>query len=141
MTKFMKLMAAAGLAVSLGSCASSKTQSESPSVVGKWNIVAVEGERVSGAEKDPYIQFGTDNRMNGCAGCNQMMGSYTVDSIKQTLTFDHVGSTRMMCRDMKTEDAVLSAIGKVKAYRTEDGHLILVDEAGTSLLTLEKSDK
>lgn len=141
MIKIMKLMAAANLAVGIGSCATGKPQHETVSVVGKWNIVAVEGVRVDSIERTPYIQFGTDNRMNGCAGCNQMMGSYAVDSVNQTLTFDHMGSTRMMCRDMKTEDAVLSAMGKVKGYRAENAHLILVDEAGSSLLTLEKTDK
>lgn len=141
MTKFMKLMAAAGLAVGLGACATGKPQGGNVSVVGKWNIVAVEGARVDGAEKELYIQFGTNSRMNGCAGCNQMMGSYAVDSVNQTLAFDHVGSTRMMCRDMETEDAILSAMGKVKGYRAEDARLILVDEAGMPLLTLEKTDK
>lgn len=138
---YFKLMAACGASAMVMSCASTKPGSEPVKLNGKWDVIAVSG--LNGpiqAENKPFIAFGENGQVSGNAGCNRMMGIYVADATKQTLSLDQMGSTRMMCRDMATEDALLAALGKVKAYRAEaDDQLVLVDDKGTSLVTLKKA--
>ena len=51
----------------------------------------------------PFIGFDVaQKRIYGNSGCNRMMGSFEADSLKPgTLKFGQIGSTRMMCPDMK----------------------------------------
>jgi len=137
----LKIMTLAGLGAGMMACASSKQKVEEMSLTGRWDIVAVAGCDSVSAEREPFIDFAESGSLNGCAGCNRLLGNYVADTVKQTLSFGQVGSTRMMCRDMQTEDAVLEAMGKVKAYRMENGNLMLTDNEGKTVLTLKKTAK
>lgn len=139
--KILRTMTLVGLSAGMMACASGRQVQEQVSLLGKWEIVAVAGCDSVEAENAPYIDFAEGGSMNGCAGCNRMMGNYVADTLKQTLSFEQVGSTRMMCRDMQTEDAVLSAMGKVSGYRMEKDQLVLTDDAGQTLLRLNKTVK
>ena len=134
-------MAACGVGAAAMSCASPRSADAVFSPEGHWLVVAIQGlDGRPEAEHQPFIDFRADGQVSGNAGCNRLMGAYVADTLKQTLSLDQLGSTRMMCRDMKTEDALLAALGKVKAYRSDNGQLVLVDEEGSPLVTLKKSE-
>ena len=106
----MMAICAGALIVSCGSVSS---------LDGEWNITEVDGQKIS-TERMPFIGFDVaQKRIYGNSGCNRMMGSFEADSLKPgTLKFGQIGSTRMMCPDMKTEQMVLGALDKVTSFQT-----------------------
>ena len=137
----MKLMVMCAGAL-IVSCGSGKNMLSVSALDGEWNITEVDGQQVS-MDKMPFIGFDVaQKRIYGNSGCNRMMGTFEADSLKPgTLKFGPVGSTRMMCPDMKTEQSVLGALDKVTSYRTvtdEPEVIALCDQDGKPLMTLEK---
>ena len=91
----------------------------------------------------PFIGFDVaQKRIYGNSGCNRMMGSFEADSLKPgTLKFGQIGSTRMMCPDMKTEQMVLGALDKVTSFQTVSDKpdvITLCNQDGQPLMTLER---
>ena len=71
-----KYFAAAALACALMSCGTGKNSVAVVDFTGEWNIVEVNGEKVS-AENAPFLGFDKDgHRLYGNAGCNRLMGSF-----------------------------------------------------------------
>ena len=123
------------VAALLSSCA---TANKSVSLDGEWNIVSVEGQKVV-SEQEPFIGFDTrEGRLYGNAGCNNIMASISLDTIKGSVTLSEVGATRKMCRDMKLEGQVLAALEKVSSYRSSENGVELVDARGNVVFGLEK---
>lgn len=138
--KKLSTKGAAILAIVLaGSCGSSKNALQTNALEGEWNVVAVNGKEVA-ADKDAFIGLNLkENRIYGHAGCNRIMGNIQTDKGKAgRLSFDHVASTRMLCKDMDIEQAVLEALGKVAGYKGTEKELTLTDGNGNALLTLGK---
>ena len=112
------------------------------SLNGEWNITEVNGTTLT-TDPLPFIGFDvTQHRIYGNSGCNRMMGSFEADSLNPgKISFGQIGSTRMMCQDMKTEQAVLDALGKVQSYETLSDtkeEIALCSQNGDKLLILEK---
>ena len=109
----LKMMAVCAGAL-IVSCGSGKNMLSVSSLDGEWNITEVDGQKIS-TERMPFIGFDVaQKRIYGNSGCNHMMGSFEADSLKPgTLKFGQIGSTRMMCPDMKTEQMVLGVLDKV----------------------------
>ena len=124
------------------SCGSGKNMLSVSSLDGEWNITEVDGQKIS-TERMPFIGFDVaQKRIYGNSGCNRMMGSFEADSLKPgTLKFGQIGSTRMMCPDMKTEQMVLGALDKVTSFQTvsdKPSVITLCNQDGQPLMTLEK---
>lgn len=118
-------------------CGSGKNALQAGVLEGEWDITAVDGKEVA-AEKDVFIKFDpAENRVYGCAGCNRIMGAFRTGKAGR-LSFEGVASTRMLCKDMAVETAVLEALGKVKGYEGSESGLTLTDGKGNALLTLAK---
>lgn len=131
-----KTMALIGLGALIASCTSTK-QTSSFSPEGKWDITSVNNNEV--ATGMAYIHFTEDGKISGNSGCNRMMGSYTLDKQNKSLLFSQISSTRMMCRDMQTEQAILNALEKTKTYQTDgDNNLTLNDNEGNRLMTITR---
>ncbi len=110
-------------------------------LMGEWKIVSVEGEDVNSKE-EPYLGFDlNEGRLYGNAGCNQIMASVTVDTVKHGLTLSKVGATRRMCPDMKLENHVLAALEKVAGYQATAVGVELTDANGNVLFSLEKNEQ
>lgn len=138
------VMMAACAGMCLVSCGNGQSSLSVSSLNGEWTITTVGGEKIS-AEDMPFIGFNVaEKRMYGNSGCNRMMGSLVTDSLKPSaLKFDQVGSTRMMCPDMNTEEKVLGAINQVASFQAVDGKdnaVALCGADGKVLLTLEKKE-
>ena len=108
------------------------------SLAGEWKIVSVEGQQVT--SDDPFLGFDmNEGRMYGNAGCNSLMASVSVDTLKNTLTLSEVGATRKMCPDMKLEEQVLAALQKVAGYQASNEGVELTDAQGKVVFLLEKN--
>lgn len=126
---------AAMAAALLASCG---TANKTVSLAGEWDIVSVKGEKVS-ADNDAFLGFDVkEGRLYGNAGCNNIMGTLSVDSLEGAVELSQVAATRMMCRDMKLEGMVLEALEKVAGYKAADAGVELTDADGNVLFGLEK---
>lgn len=125
-------------AVLMSSCG---TSGKSVDLSGEWNIVAVEGQSISG-ESSPFIGFNIEEgRIYGNAGCNRIMGSVAIDTINPgQMHLSQVGATRMMCPDMNTEQKVLAALNNVSGFQASANGVELTDKSGKVVISLEKRD-
>jgi heat shock protein HslJ len=71
------------------------------------------------------VLFGADGDLSGSAGCNQYIGSYTVDG--NTIQIGQLGSTMRFCAEpegtMEQEQAFLAALQSAATFRIEGNQL------------------
>ena len=139
-TKFWGVTAVCtgALMMAMTGCSSSKNMPK-VDLAGEWNIVAVDGEKINASDM-PYIGMDVEaKRIYGNAGCNNMMGTLVLDSLKPgVIHFTQVATSRMMCPDMDIENKVIGALNKVNGYaETADG-VALTDADGNTVISLEK---
>ena len=137
-----KYFAAAALACALMSCGTGKNSVAVVDFTGEWNIVEVNGEKVS-AENAPFLGFDKDgHRLYGNAGCNRLMGSFELDTLNAgKVKFGQVAATRMMCPDMTTERNVLGALAQVKGYKKAGkDKMYLCNASNRPVVVLEKKE-
>ena len=153
--KRMKKIVYGAMALCLGwslqSCSSSKNVAGTVSLDGEWDIVQIRGEEIvpSATSPQPFIGFDqAAGRIYGNSGCNRMMGTFSVDSLKPgILRFGPIASTRMACPDMTLERNVLDALQEVAAFEAWKGQaedsiprLALCDEKGRTLAVIKKRE-
>lgn len=128
--------------LAMSSCRTVEKAASLSSISGEWNIVEVNGAKVVLGEgrTAPYIGFDTTTgRIHGSSGCNRMMGGFDVNSVPGALEFKGMGSTRMMCPDMTTENNVLNALGQVKSYKKAGKNkMYLCNASKRPVMMLEK---
>ena len=122
------------------SCSEAKTDAKK--LEGKWNVVEVKGEKIL-KEGLPYMEFDmAQNKLHGNAGCNMFNTTITLDANDvSSITIAPGAATMMACPDMATEDAIMKAMGDVKAVKAgnSESEMILVDQDGNVLLVLSKN--
>jgi heat shock protein HslJ len=92
-----------------------------------WKLTELMGQPVPGPEpdkKEAHIILKSDNRLQGFAGCNNIMGSYELKN-ELSITFSGVASTLMACPDMKTEDALKKVLEQADNYTIKGNTLSL----------------
>lgn len=138
-------MTAMAVALSLASCSTSQKVASLASLSGEWDIVELNGKAVTAAEGQdtPFIGFDTvQERVYGSTGCNRLTGKLVADAGKQTIDFGALGCTRMMCKDMETEQQVLTTLGEVHAFKLlKDGQLALCDGGKQTVMLLRHRAK
>lgn len=139
--KLRKLLVLCCAIVMLSSCKAPKSMAIAE-LQGEWSVVSINNQAVDAQKNtnDVFIGFNTaDASIYGCAGCNRLMGSFDVKAPNGELLLDKVGSTRMMCPDMESEDALFKAMAQVKGYvEGENGQVVLVDENKQPVIVLAK---
>ena len=122
------------------SCSEAKTDAKK--LEGKWNVVEVKGEKIL-KEGLPYMEFDmAQNKLHGNAGCNMFNTTITLDANDvSSITIEPGAATMMACPDMATEDAIMKAMGDVKAVKAgnSESEMALVDQDGNVLLVLSKN--
>ena len=122
------------------SCSEAKTDAKK--LEGKWNVVEVKGEKIL-KEGLPYMEFDmAQNKLHGNAGCNMFNATITLDANDvSSITIAPGAATMMACPDMATEDAIMKAMGDVKAVKAgnSESEMALVDQDGNVLLVLSKN--
>ena len=122
------------------SCSEAKTDAKK--LEGKWNVVEVKVEKIL-KEGLPYMEFDmAQNKLHGNAGCNMFNTTITLDANDvSSITIAPGAATMMACPDMATEDAIMKAMGDVKAVKAgnSESEMALVDQDGNVLLVLSKN--
>lgn len=84
------------------------------------------------------LSFDPRGRISGSDGCNRYLSGFTRS--KASLSFGPIATTRMACTatDGRAEQAAAYAglLGRVSAYRIQDGSLTLFDADGATLVRL-----
>ena len=110
-----KTFIAVCFAALLASCGSTGKMTSVQALAGGWNITEI------------------NNKALG------LTGALKADAKAKTIDFGVLGSTRMMCADMDTEQKVLEAMATVKTYKLEGKDVIkLCKEDGTAAMTLKR---
>ena len=122
------------------SCSEAKTDAKK--LEGKWNVIEVKGEKIL-KEGLPYMEFDmAQNKLHGNAGCNMFNSSFTLDDKDiSAITIAPGAATMMACPAMATEDAIMQAMGNVKAVKagSSESEMTLIDQDGNVLLVLSKN--
>ena len=122
------------------SCSEAKTDAKK--LEGKWNVVEVKGEKIL-KEGLPYMEFDmAQNKLHGNAAVNMFNTTITLDANDvSSITIAPGAATMMACPDMATEDAIMKAMGDVKAVKAgnSESEMTLVDQDGNVLLVLSKN--
>ena len=92
----------------------------------RWLLRTLEGEELELLpETDvPFIEFDNEEAFSGHAGCNRFFGGYTVDG--QMLKMTGIGSTRMMCPEMETEQRFLKVLDDTDSFKLKRTLLYLL---------------
>jgi heat shock protein HslJ len=92
----------------------------------RWFIITLNEAEIGlpeGAER-PYLELNNE-QLNGFGGCNNLMGSYTLE--EDRIHFTEVGSTKKYCPELQAiELSVLEMLGEVNNYGTEGDTLRLL---------------
>ena len=98
-----------------------------------WKLVKLNGEKISvNAEKgdiEPFIALQReDNKVYGNTGCNNLMGSFKVESNygeEGEIRFSQIATTRMACRDINYEQDYLKVLENTDNYSIKNDTLSL----------------
>lgn len=121
-------------------------QSDAQNLIGDWNILTLNGVPIPQTEEAPYLTFNIkDKRLAGMTGCNRVMGDIVLsDTDASAISFDRMGSTKMICHNDTLESAILEALGKVRSYKAiacksdKSSCIALYDENNNELMTLKQ---
>jgi putative lipoprotein len=102
-----------------------------------WKITGVDGQPVvvtDQAREPSLVLHVQDGRFSGSGGVNRLMGDYTLDG--QSLSFGNAGSTMMAGppEAMQQEQAIVTALGRVRGFSISGDQLTLVDDSGRPVL-------
>ena len=139
MTGLCALVALTGM---LGACSSAETDAKQ--LEGKWNVTAINGSAVEQVEKLPSMEFDmTGKKVHGTTSCNLYNSGLELDEAHpSTLRITQAITTMMACPNMEVEQLFLQTLDRVASVKTgaEAGEMLLLDEAGGVLFTLQRAD-
>lgn len=143
MKKVFVALCMTGLVAAVTSCKTSNNAATSTSELnGEWKITEVNGQNITKTKNPNEAFIGFDVAKKSMYGCNRFFGELNADANKGTISFGNVGSTRMMCEDIKTEEQVLKAVNETKSYELKGGKKLTLKSAdGKVLMTLQKRSK
>lgn len=103
------------------------------------HIGATEYKTDPTAHNVPSIQFDSaTQRVSGADGCNRIMGGYSIQKDKLSLT--QLAATQMMCvNTAELASKYNEALGKVAGYQVYGKTLRLLDEHGNPVLQYESA--
>ena len=123
------------------SCCSNKYTAAN--ISGDWKIDNVFGTQINSSEEEtPFISFQKEEaRFYGTTGCNSFFGEFKTFDNKNAIMLTNVGSTKRLCSDMRTEDAIFSAFFQVSSVNYDNNIMQLKDASGNVIMTLSSVKK
>lgn len=100
-----------------------------------WRLASMPGQDLGKLGAGQYLTARFEaGRISGFSGCNQFMGSYTVD--RNQLTFGQLAGTMMACSGhaMAIESAFNGALAGTLQYAIAGDHLVLLPASGAPLI-------
>lgn len=105
---------------------------------GSWKVTAINGKTINNENPTMVIDI-PEAKLSGFAGCNRMFGNIVLDGTPYGIAFTQIGATRMVCPDMTTEQAFLSALEKVTGfYIVDNSHAALYQQPQQPIILIEK---
>lgn len=112
----------------------------------RWRLVSLFGAQVEPGKEDRTLEAHVDaylvldaqeGRYAVTAGCNRLMGSYTIDG--QALTFGLAMMTLMACPEplMKRDQTLSAMLSVVRGWRIAGQNLELLDVDGAPVAAFE----
>lgn len=129
------------LGVMCMSCCSNKYVAAN--ISGDWKIDNVLDIQVNASEEEiPFISFqSNESRFYGTTGCNSFFGEFKTTDNKNEIMLTNVGSTKKLCIDMTTEDAIFSAMSQVASVEYNNEEMQLFDINGNVVMKLSAIKK
>lgn len=99
----------------------------------RWKLVELMGQPVTYDGENAIVAFITlkeEGKANGCFGCNDFHGTYTIDEEVSRISFSPMATTRKMCIDMEIETKFAEVLSTVDNYNLiEDGTKLVLNKA------------
>ena len=129
------------LGVMCMSCCSNKYVAAN--ISGDWKIDNVLDIQVNASEEEiPFISFqSNESRFYGTTGCNSFFGEFKTTDNKNEIMLTNIGSTKKLCIDMTTEDAIFSAMSQVASVEYNNEEMQLLDINGNVVMKLSAIKK
>jgi heat shock protein HslJ len=111
---------------------------------GRWDLKrfgSVGSQTSIPSEQQVFIDFATDGKISGFAGCNRYFGGWGyLEGSKDTLRVWRTGSTRMACTEpvMTLEYRFLEEITRVSTFAIEGNELRLYYEEGRGVMQFRR---
>ena len=105
-----------------------------------WKLVTLDGAPVVADDnfREAHLVLHQDaSRLAGATGCNNLMGSYSMES--ERITLNQVATTKMACPppQMETEQAFLAALRRAATWHVEGATLVVSDANSEPLASFE----
>lgn len=113
-------------AVACCPCRKGASSTDRELATSSWKLLQLNGKAVESEGEQYTLTFDAEGRVGGVAACNRITGSYTYSTDKRTLTFDHMGMTRMLCHGENVEDEYGRMFSVVTHYEVDGQTLILL---------------
>ncbi len=99
------------------------------------------GEMKLDEDSDLYVQFETDGKLGGYAGCNRFFGSYQLSG--NTIRIDPLGVTRMACpaQVMSFEISFIEALQSATTVARADTRIALRNDEGQATARFDAVDR
>ena len=131
MKKIISLLVIALIVISCGAISGGKKQVSLVNT--KWTLVDK-----SITTKIPTLSVEA-NRITGSGGCNKYFSDLVLNAENGNFVVGNVGSTKMACNDMMTEQNYFNLLQQVNKYQVKEGYLELYKD-NLLLLKLKKSE-
>lgn len=118
----------------------SSSDDSAPSLTGvRWQLQEILGNPLdTEPSKAPYIEFGTDGRISGFAGCNQFTGGYETEGLH--LSFKPMATTEKACLTAEQESQFLQLLQSVDNFTVKDNELAFYKARTAALLKFTALD-
>lgn len=118
--------------------ASCANTNEQKTINGNWEVKSIKGQ--SDFQRTPNFIINLEaSKIAGFAGCNQFFGTIKIE--KNNITLNQLGSTRMMCPDMTTEDLFLKTLSDIKSFSFNKTNLEFLSESNDVLMVLKTKEE
>lgn len=131
MKKIISLLVIALIVISCGAISGGKKQASLVNT--KWTLVDK-----SITSKIPTLSVEA-NRITGSGGCNKYFSDLVLNAENGNFVVGNVGSTKMACDDMMTEQNYFNLLQQVNKYQVKEGYLELYKD-NLLLLKFKKSE-
>ena len=131
MKKIISLLVIALIVISCGVISGGKKQASLVNT--KWTLLDK-----SITTKIPTLSVEA-NRITGSGGCNKYFSDLVLNAENGNFVVGNVGSTKMACDDMMTEQNYFNLLQQVNKYQVKEGYLELYKD-NLLLLKFKKSE-
>ena len=104
-----------------------------------WQITHIAGQAARSYRQMPTLKLHSQGqRLEGHTGCNVMQGRYSLNHSQKSLTLDAKAGHQSCDQALAQEAELAQALARVARYQLSNRQLILLDQAGHSLVVAKK---